>query len=61
MQDQTAKQDAIEAISRLPDNVAFDEIIYRLHVLNKTHQGMKDIDAGRVVSSDDLAQEIEQW
>jgi predicted transcriptional regulator len=61
MQDQTAKQDAIEAINRLPDNVAFDEIIYRLHVLNKAHQGMQDIDAGRVVSSDDLAKEIEQW
>jgi predicted transcriptional regulator len=41
--------------------VAFDEIIYRLHVLNKAHQGMQDIDAGRVVSSDDLAKEIEQW
>jgi predicted transcriptional regulator len=61
MQSQTAKQDAIEAINNLPDNVAFEEIIYRLHVLNKTYQGMRDIDAGYVVSSEELAHEIEQW
>ena len=57
----TAKQDAIEAIERLPDNVALDEIVYRLYVLNKVKQGIKDIDAGRTISSDELAREIEQW
>ena len=61
MQTHTAKQDAIEAINRLPDNVSFDEIIYRLYVLNKAHQGMQDIDAGRVIASDELAKEIEKW
>lgn len=54
----TAKQEAIE---RLPDNVALDEIVYRLFVLNKVKQGMKDIDEGRTISSDELAREIEQW
>ena len=61
MQNHSAKQDAIEAINRLPDNVPLDEIIYRLYVLNKANQGMQDIEAGRVISSDELAKEIEQW
>ena len=61
MQAHSAKQDAIDAISRLPDNVPLEEIVYRLYVLNKAHQGMQDIEAGKVISSDDLAQEIEQW
>ena len=52
---------AIEAIERLPDNVALDEIVYRPYVLNKVKQGIKDIDAGRTISSDELAREIEQW
>jgi hypothetical protein len=30
-------------------------------VLNKIHQGIQDIDAGRVISSEALAREIEQW
>ena len=61
MQIHSAKQDAIEAINRLPDNVPLDEIVYRLYVLNKAHQGMQDINAGRVISSEELAKEIEQW
>jgi predicted transcriptional regulator len=61
VQSHTAKQQAIEAIEQLPDNVALDEIVYRLYVLNKVRQGLEDVDAGRVVSSEALAAEIEQW
>lgn len=57
----TAKQEAIEAIERLPDNVALDEIVYRLYVLNKVRQGLQDVDAGRGIPSEELAREIEQW
>lgn len=32
-----------------------DEIVYRLFVLNKIHQGIQDIDASRVISSEALA------
>jgi len=56
-----AKQDAIEAIEQLPDNVAFDEILYRLYVLHKIRQGIQDVEAGRGIPSDELAREIEQW
>jgi predicted transcriptional regulator len=61
MHSHTAKQDAIEAIERLPDNVPLDEIVYRLYVLNKVRQGMQEAEAGRGVSSEELAREIEQW
>lgn len=57
----TAKQEAIHAIERLPDDVPLDEIVYRLYVLSKVHQGIQDIDAGRAISSTELAQEIEAW
>lgn len=61
MRAHSAKQEAIETIERLPDNVPLDEIVYRLYVLNKIRQGLKDVDAGRVIPSDELAREIEQW
>jgi predicted transcriptional regulator len=61
MHTHTAKQDAIEAIEQLPDNVALDEIVYRLYVINKVRQGMADVEAGRGISSEELAREIEQW
>lgn len=61
MQTHTAKQEALEAIQRLPDNVGFEEIVYRLYVLNKIHQGMEDIEAGRTITHEELVREIEQW
>ncbi len=57
----TDKQDAIEVIEQLPDNVPMDEIVYRLYVLNKVRRGMQDVEAGRGISSEELAREIEQW
>ncbi len=61
MQLHTAKQEALEAIQSLPDTVDFEEIVYRLYVINKIHQGMQDIDAGKGISSEALLHEIEQW
>ena len=44
-----------------PDNAAFDEIVDRLYVLHKIRLGMQDAEAGRGISSDEFAREIEQW
>ena len=57
----TDKQDAIEVIEQLPDNVPMDEIVYRLYVLTTVRQGMQNVEAGRGISSDELAHQIEQW
>ena len=61
MQTQSAKQEALLAIEQLPDSVDFNDIVYRLYVINKIHQGIKDIEEGNVISHDDLKHEIEQW
>jgi len=55
------KQEALETIQRLPDGVDFDEIVYRLHVLNKIHQGLQDVEEGRLISTEELRREIEEW
>lgn len=61
MNARSAKQDALQAIERLPDDAPLDEIVYRLYVMGKIQQGLKDIDAGRTIASEDLAHEIEAW
>jgi predicted transcriptional regulator len=58
---QNAKQEALDAIQRLPDNVDFEEIVYRLHVLNKVHRGLKYVEEGRVIPAEEIQREIEQW
>ncbi len=60
MPTQTAKQEAMETIQRLPDTVDFEEIVYRLFVLNKIHQGSKDVEEARFISSEELKREINE-
>jgi len=58
---QPAKQEALETISKLPDDADMDEIMYRLYVLDKIRKGQAAADQGRTVSSEDLKREIDTW
>ena len=58
---QLAKQEALEAIGKLPDDVGMDEIMYRLYVLDKVRRGREDVEAGRTIAHEDLLRELEQW
>ncbi len=55
------KQEAINAIENLPDAVNFEEIMYRLYVLEKIHQGQAAISNGNVKTIDELKQEVANW
>lgn len=61
MQPQNPKQQALEAIQRLPDTVDLEEIMYRLYVLERVRKGREDIENGRTVSAEDLRNEIQSW
>jgi hypothetical protein len=62
MQTLNAKQEALDAIARLPDNVDLDEIVYRLYVLDAIHKGLKEIEEGKPgLSVDELRAEIARW
>lgn len=58
---QPVKQEAIEAISKLPDDTDMDEIMYRLYVLDKIRKGLQAADEGRTVSHEELKREIDTW
>lgn len=57
----TLKQTAIDAISKMPDTVKIDEIMYKLYVIDKINKGEKDIKEGNFVDVSQLRKEIEQW
>jgi predicted transcriptional regulator len=46
----TAKEKAIDSISRLPVEATWEDIIYCLYVRRKSEEGIKAADEGRVVS-----------
>ena len=50
----TTKEDAMELISRLPEEVTWEDIMYRLYVKRKIEEGIKAAEEGRVVSHDEV-------
>ena len=58
---QTAKQKALEAIQRLPDDVDTEEMIYRLYVLENIRRGQQDAAEGKTESAEEVLKDIQSW
>ena len=57
----SAKHEVELLLTKLPDDCSLEDIQYHLYVLEKTRRGLEDIEAGRVVSHDEVVREFEQW
>ncbi len=44
---ESLKEEAISAISKMPDSADIDEIMYRLYVIDKLRKGERSCSAGR--------------
>ena len=58
---QTAKQEAIEAISRLPDTADMEEIMYRLYVLENIRRGQEDAAQGKTTPAEQVLRDVQDW
>ena len=61
MQLHTAKQEAIEAIQRLPDTADTEEIMYRLYVLENIRRGQLDAAQGKAAPAEQVLRDIQTW
>ncbi|HXU36497.1 MAG TPA: hypothetical protein VN937_09050 [Blastocatellia bacterium] len=50
----TTKAEAINLISRLPDEANWDDIMYEMHVMKKIEMGIRAADKGRVVPHEEV-------
>jgi len=50
----TAKDEAIKLITRLPEEVSWDDIMYRIYVKRKIEEGVRAADEGRTVSHEEV-------
>ena len=58
---QTAKQEALEAIQRLPDTADMEEIMYRLYVLENIRRGQQDAAQGKTIPAEQVLRDIQSW
>ena len=50
----TTKEEALQLISRLPEEATWEDIMYRLYVKRKIEEGIKAAEEGRTVSHDEV-------
>lgn len=50
----TTKEEAMKLISRLPEEVTWDDIMYRLYVKRKIEEGVKAEQEGRTVTHEQV-------
>ena len=50
----TTKEEAMQLISRLPEEVTWEDIMYRLYVKRKIEEGIEAAENGRVVSHEEV-------
>ena len=57
----TLKQEALEAISNMPDSANIDDIMYQLYVMDKVRKGRDAVQNGDSISVDELRKGTETW
>ena len=58
---QPIKQDVLDTVGSMPDDVDMNEIMYRLYVLDKVRSGQMAVKNGRTIGTDVLKREIDSW
>ena len=55
---QTVKQIVHDIADHLPEQATFDDAMYALHVRQKLEEGLRDLDAGRIYTQEQVEQQL---
>jgi predicted transcriptional regulator len=57
----TEKDNIIEMIKALPNDVSMEDIIEAIYVRQKIQKGLKDSDDGRLFTHEEAKERLEKW
>lgn len=57
----SAKEDVLRILNSVEDSENFEEILYRMYVIKKVEQGLKDVEVNNIVPDDEMARFWQQW
>jgi predicted transcriptional regulator len=58
---ETAKEQVQQILERLPEDASLEDIQYHIYVRQKIEQGLEDVEAGRVVSHEEVQRRLAKW
>ena len=56
-----AKQLMVEILSRQPDDGTYDALLRELAYARMIHRGLRDSEAGRVISEEEARKRVDSW
>ena len=57
----TPKQEVRKVLETLPEEASLEDIQYHLYVLQRIERGRRDVEAGRVISQDEVERRMSRW
>jgi hypothetical protein len=57
----TAKEEVIEMLRRLPDDVSLEDIAYHVSVMAGVERGLRDLEEGRIVTHEEVKRQMDEW
>ncbi len=61
MSDTTVKDKVLKAVEEMSPDVTFEEVMERLYFLYKVEQGLKQVEAGDIISHAEAKKRIKKW
>ena len=61
MQAKTAKQEIIETLERLPDDVGYEDALSELHLQAKIRRGIEQAERGETIPHSQVMEELDEW
>ena len=55
------KETTIETIKRLPDGCSIEDIMYEINFVAQVLEGLKDAEAGKLLTTEELLERVKQW
>ena len=55
------KEKVKKTIDRLPDSFTVDQVVEELVVLDKIEQGLKEVEEGKVYSTQQVKDQLKKW
>jgi len=55
------REATIELVKRLPDECSLEDIMYEINFIAQVLDGLKDAEAGKVLTTAELLAHVDQW
>ncbi len=57
----SAKEEVIEMLRRLPDDLTYQDILYHVYVLEQIKEGLESVQSGPHYSQEEIEAQVKEW